>query len=58
MGDHLVVDPGGAAVVRPLGISTFTTVVLDEDGYVRMTDRPDNAGCDRFQLFARIPTPQ
>ncbi|MEW5853863.1 MAG: hypothetical protein AB2A00_34130, partial [Myxococcota bacterium] len=41
---RLVFDPSGGALVRPLGIGTFTTLVIDEQGYVRLRDRPDNAG--------------
>lgn len=37
----LVYDPGGANVVRPLGISTFTTLVVDPDGTIVHRDRPD-----------------
>lgn len=42
--ENLVIDPSGAAVVRTLGIGTFTTLVLDERGYVRHVDRPDRPG--------------
>ena len=43
--DHnLVFDPGGANVVKPLGIGTFTTLVIDGDGTILHRDRPDRAG--------------
>ena len=42
--ENLVFDPAGASVVQPLGISTFTTLVIDAKGSVRHTDRPDRAG--------------
>ena len=42
--DKLVFDPSGKALVQPLGIGTFTTVVLDPQGWIRFKDRPDNAG--------------
>jgi hypothetical protein len=42
--ENLVFDPGGSAIVRPLGIGTFTTLVLDSRGYVRHRDRPNLAG--------------
>ena len=41
---NLVVDPDGAAIVKPLGIDSFTTLVIDADGNVVHTDRPDRAG--------------
>ena len=41
---NLVYDRGGASVVKPLGISSFTTLVLDRHGEVVHTDRPDRAG--------------
>jgi hypothetical protein len=41
---NLVFDPGGASVVRPLGISSFTTLVVDPDGSVVHVDRPDRPG--------------
>jgi peptidyl-prolyl cis-trans isomerase A (cyclophilin A) len=44
VGHNLVFDPGGAAIVKPLGIGTFTTVVLDEQGRVRLRDSPVTRG--------------
>jgi len=41
---NLVVDPDGAAIVKPLGIDSFTTLIVDADGNVVHTDRPDRAG--------------
>lgn len=41
---NLVIDRTGGAIVRPLGIGTFTTLVVDTDGYVRHVDRPDRVG--------------
>ena len=41
---NLVFDPSGAGVVRPLGIGTFTTLVVDTDGSIIHRDRPDRAG--------------
>lgn len=41
---NLVYDRGGASIVRPLGISTFTTLVVDENGVVLHRDRPDRPG--------------
>lgn len=41
---HLVYDVGGARVVKPLGISSFTTLVLDREGDVIHSDRPDREG--------------
>lgn len=41
--DELVVDDG-SQVVRPLGIGTFTTLVLDAHGHVRHVDHPQRAG--------------
>lgn len=41
---NLVVDPAGTALARPLGVTSFTTLVLDERGAVRFSDRPDNPG--------------
>ena len=41
---NLVFDPGGANVVKPLGIGTFTTLVIDPDGTVLLRDRPDRPG--------------
>jgi len=41
---RLVFDRGGSAVVGPLGIGTFTTLIVDSAGNVRMRDRPDAPG--------------
>jgi len=41
---NLVYDPGGASVLRPLGIGTFTTLVIDHHGTVLHRDRPDRPG--------------
>ncbi len=41
---RLVFDEGGAKIVKPLGIGTFTTLVVDAKGIVRLVDRPDRAG--------------
>ncbi len=41
---NLVLDPDGAALVNPLGIGTFTTLVIDRRGDVVLTDRPDRIG--------------
>jgi peptidyl-prolyl cis-trans isomerase A (cyclophilin A) len=40
VGHNLVFDPGGRSIVHPLGITTFTTLVLDEQGEVRLLDSP------------------
>jgi hypothetical protein len=49
VGKNLVVDPG-ENVVSPLGISSFTTLVLDADDHVRLVDRPDKPGyADRIR---------
>lgn len=42
--ENLVFDPGGANVVRPLGIGTFTTLVVNGDGVIIHRDRPDRPG--------------
>jgi hypothetical protein len=42
--DNLVFDPAGANVVRPLGIGTFTTLVVEPDGSIIHRDRPDRPG--------------
>ncbi len=42
--ERLVYDPAGKALVRPLGIGSFTTIIMDELGYIRLKDRPDQAG--------------
>lgn len=41
---NLVYDAGGLSVVRPLGISTFTTLVVDKNGAILLRDRPDRPG--------------
>jgi hypothetical protein len=41
---NLVFDPGGANVVRPLGIGTFTTLVVEPNGSIIHRDRPDLPG--------------
>lgn len=41
---NLVYDHGGATIVKPLGISSFTTLVVDAKGFVVHTDRPDRPG--------------
>ena len=41
---NLVFDPGGAKLVKPLGIGTFTTLVVDPDGTIIHRDRPDRLG--------------
>jgi hypothetical protein len=41
---NLVFDPGGVNVVRPLGIGTFTTLVVEPDGSIIHRDRPDRPG--------------
>ena len=41
---NLVFDPAGAGVVKPLGIGTFTTLVVDPDGTIIHRDRPDRPG--------------
>jgi hypothetical protein len=52
--DRLVFDPSGGALVRPLGIGTFTTILVDPEGWIRFKDRPDNNGyADRLAGAAR-----
>lgn len=41
---NLVFDRGGVNIVRPLGISSFTTLVYDEQGRIVARDRPDRPG--------------
>ncbi len=41
---NLVFDPGGVKLVKPLGIGTFTTLVVDPDGTIIHRDRPDRPG--------------
>jgi hypothetical protein len=40
----LVVDEGGRVVVTPLGIGTFTSMVVDAEGRIVHVDRPDYEG--------------
>jgi hypothetical protein len=42
--NNLVFDPGGVSVVTPLGIGTFTTLVVEPDGTIVHRDRPDRPG--------------
>jgi len=42
--DRLLVFDDGSAVVRPLGIGTFTTFLVDEEGDIRFRARPDEVG--------------
>lgn len=44
VGTNLVFDPGGVSVVKPLGIGTFTTLVVEPDGTIIHRDRPDRPG--------------
>lgn len=41
---NLVFDPGGTSVVRPLGIGTFMTLVVEPNGSIIHRDRPDQPG--------------
>lgn len=41
---NLAYDVGGLSVVRPLGIGTFTTLVVDKGGTILLRDRPDRPG--------------
>jgi hypothetical protein len=41
---NLVFDPTGSALVKPLGIGSFTTLVVDSDGAILLVDRPDRPG--------------
>lgn len=41
---NLVFDPGGSKIVKPLGIGTFTSLVIDPNGTVIHRDRPDRPG--------------
>jgi hypothetical protein len=59
--ERLVVDTGNT-VVTPLGISSFTTLVLDADHVVRLVDRPDRPGYlfriqGAYHALASIPAP-
>jgi hypothetical protein len=42
--DQLVFDPKGTALVNPLGIGTFTTLVVNERGEVVHRSRPTDEG--------------
>lgn len=42
--ENLVVDRDGSQAVKPFGIGSFTTLVLDKRGNVIHRDRPDHAG--------------
>jgi hypothetical protein len=42
--NNLVFDPGGVSVVTPLGIGTFTTLVVEPDGTIVHRDRPGRPG--------------
>ncbi len=45
----------GAVFVQPLGISSFTTLLLDHEGVVRLRDRPDAPGfADRVTGALRV----
>lgn len=57
---NLVFDGAGANVVRPLGIGTFTTLIVDPDGRIIHRDRPDRPGyAERVRSIFRegYPTP-
>jgi hypothetical protein len=41
---NLVFDHGGVHVVKPLGITSFTSIVFDENGRELGRDRPDRPG--------------
>ena len=41
---NLAYDAAGTNVVRPLGIGTFTTLVVDRGGAILLRDRPDRPG--------------
>jgi len=54
---NLVFDRGGEKVVKPLGISSFTTLVFDESGKLVARDRPDRPGyAARIRAFVN-PAP-
>lgn len=44
VGGDLLFDTTGAVFVKPLGIGTFTTIVVDPNGNVIHRDRPDRPG--------------
>lgn len=56
--EGLVQDPG-TGIVRPLGIGTFTTLVVDADGFVQHRDQPQGEGyvgrVERAITAARLP---
>jgi hypothetical protein len=59
---NLVFDVGGRSVVKPLGIGTFTTLVVDPDGSILLRDQPDRPGYrDRVRAAVGaanvLPTP-
>ncbi len=52
--DALVTD-SGAQLVQPLGISSFTTLVIDRRGRVVLRDRPDQPGyLERVRTAASV----
>ncbi len=52
--ESLVLDATGSAVVSPLGIGTFTTLVLDADGGVHAIEYPHQDGyLERIRAAAR-----
>ncbi len=54
---NLVYDLGGAQVVKPVGISTFTTLVVDPNGTIVHRDRPDHPGyVARVRTALGVPT--
>ncbi len=56
---NLLFDRTGAAIVRPLGISSFTTLVIDENGVVLHRDRPDRPGyADRIRAVVGANDPR
>jgi len=58
VGGDLLFDTNGAAFVKPLGISTFTTIVVDPNGNVIHRDRPDRPGYrDRIRAAVGEPEP-
>lgn len=57
VGGDLLFDTNGAAFVKPLGISTFTTIVVDPNGNVIHRDRPDRPGY-RDRIRAAVGEPE
>lgn len=58
--DHQLVFDPGSRLVKPLGISTFTTLLFDADGRIRFRSRPTEPGyADRlrgaFEAVSRGP---